>query len=302
MRVKITKSLTVFIYSLIALFFVSCRTLHVEDDAILYQGNDVMPDGRQLTYNIYENLDEKPLTENERYIFVRLYYPEYDNPVSIENLLKACIKAADVYDLNICHSSIGFDLNDNFYGLTTGGKHNLKFESCTNPQTNSYMKKCNKYRSTQITYAIKVSVAEYEKAKTMVEEFYKNPRTRYDIFKNLVAGFYGLERHNVKTDEEAAFATKPHKHSEVSFKENKYDFVCSTFIAYVLANSVDSIHDFFVEKQINVDYVFPSDLAFIPGMKKLFSSVWIDYDVAARYYSKQYLSFEPYYKEYIVSE
>ena len=56
------------------------------------------------------------------------------------------------------------------------------------------MKKCNKFKSIQITYAIKVTDEEYARAKKIVSEFLENPKTRYSVIQNFAIAGYGIKR------------------------------------------------------------------------------------------------------------
>lgn len=63
-------------------------------------------------------------------------------------------------------------------------------------------------------------------------------------------------------------------------------FVCSTFVAWVLYNSVDSIHQWFDDHKIDYEYITPSDLSQIEGVEFLFSSTWTEFDEAAEEFAK----------------
>ena len=224
------------------------------------------------------------INEDNHYIFIRLYYPNYTNPFCIENTLKKLINMIDVNSTSFSHSAIGFDLNDNFFGLTTAKPRDLKIEQCTNIQSNLYMYKCNPKTSIQTTYAIKVSKEEYEKAKELVEFLYSEG-TEYKVGLNFPIAMFEVKR--------KFFTSKKNKKLEKLGKNRKdtnfdysTEFVCSSFVAYVLMNSVDSIKDFFNTNKLNYNYIMPSDLIFFPGVQKLFSSSWQSYTNAALAYVK----------------
>lgn len=71
-----------------------------------------------------ENKDvEKKLAlpkENYKYIFIRLYDPVYTANLPAE-LLKKGQYITNTTKIPAAHAAIGFDLSDNFYGLTIGG-------------------------------------------------------------------------------------------------------------------------------------------------------------------------------------
>lgn len=281
-------------------FFFNCHSTNLETDVATEIPPGVVLDEDDNFFKIYFSSEFQESLENEKYVFIRLYKPYYDNPFCPENILNGCIKVVDVSDEFTSHSAIGFTLNDNFYGLTSTDKNkNLTIESCTNPNNNKYMEKCNIKKSVQITYALKVTDEEYYNLREMVEEYYYNPNTKYDIGQNFKIALHGLNRKFLLSEDKKVFAGSPDISFEETFAEEQTDFVCSTFIAHVLANSVQSVHDYFIENQIDSNLVMPSDLAYIPGMIKLFKSTWIDYDIAARTISKTYTAFVPYFSETI---
>lgn len=224
-------------------------------------------------------------TEEENYIFIRLYYPYYNNPVSIVNILKNLIIWIDVNQIKYSHVAIGFDLNDNFIGLTTPGKQDLKYEHCTNISTNKYMSKCNPQKSQQATYAIKVSKEEYERAKQLTE-FFMYEKTIYNVAQNVPVGFFELKRKFFTEQEKQQLQDINSQKDKKNKDEVPLEFVCSNFVAYILINSVDSIKVFFEENNLDYKYIIPSDIPYFPGVTKLFSSSWDNYTKAALTYVK----------------
>lgn len=286
-----------------ALFSINCRSALVERTVDEETASVLGLDNQDSVYQVFLSDEMEKELSDGNWIFIRLYQPYYDNPFCVENFLSNCIKFVDVNPEYSSHSAIAFSLDDNFYGLTSSNdKHNLYLESCTNAGTNEYMKKCNIYKSIETTYALKVTEEEYNKAKKIVEKFYDDTRTHYNINQNVKIAWFAVGRKFFSNEEKKKFAGRPYETSDDTFVEEKYDFVCSSFIAYVLANSVESVHDFFVEKKIDSNYVMPSDLAYIPGVVKLFRTTWIDYNIGARNVAQTYSCFAPYYHNYIVSE
>ena len=157
---------------------------------------------------------------------------------------------------------------------------------------------CDKYKSLQMTLAIKVSAQEYEATKEFLERDYAEAKVKYSIPKNLPLGFWGVKRKKQKTAQERNFGGIPSKKGYVDpADERKYKFVCSSYLAYVLANTVQSVRDFFIEKQIDYNYVIPTDLIFFPGAQKLFVSTWADYEIAADEFVKSQPLFAEYFSE-----
>ena len=77
-------------------------------------------------------------------------------------------------------------------------------------------------------------------------------------------------------------------------KMNK--FVCSTFISHVLFSSVDSIRNYMNENLIDPNYVMPTDIVTMPGMQKLFTSTWDEFNNSA----KNFTSENPKFSKYLV--
>lgn len=289
--------------SLFAFFSFSCRSTHFEDRNVVQLNGDPGVDSEDSVFALYQNIDFAETLEDQKYIFIRLYQPYYDNPFCIENILNNCIKSVDVAEESSSHSAIAFSLDDAFYGLTSSNSgHNLFIESCTAPGKNEYMKKCNLKKSVEITYALKVTDEEYLKVKEAVEKYYNDPATVYDVEQNVKIAWHSVRRKVFTPQNKKAFAAVPDKNPEETFKEDRHSFVCSTFIAYILANNVESVGEYFREKNIDSNYVVPSDLEYLPGIKKLFKTTWVDYNKGARSYTKVYSCLAPYYHEYIVSE
>lgn len=299
---RYNQKIIVLIMTVFALLMFSCQSTKLEEQNLLEQPASLKIDKEDNCFALYQYDENSYYDFSDKYIFFRLYQPYYDNPFCVENILNNCIKVIDVYPDAMTHSAIGFNLNDCFYGLTLAGERDLKLESCTETLSNPYMKKCNRYKSVQVTYAIKVSDEEYEAAKKLVAEYFENPKTKYSVGHNFLMAGYGVKRKLFMSESERLLAGRSHKRPDDTFADGRYDFVCSTFIAYVLANSVQSIRDFFIEKGIDSNYVFPSDLAYLPGVIKLFRSTWVDYNIAAKAYTEIYYTFSPYYSDYLVSE
>lgn len=291
----------IFLSTFLVAFFVSCASIRVESPELV-DVDTVITHSDDKVFAIYQYDNEEETQKEDKYIFIRLYNPVYNNPFCPESFLGGCIKSVDVYSEKATHSAIAFDLTDSFYGLTAVGKEDLKLESCTNILSNQYMKKCNVYKSIQTTYAIKVSKQEFEKVKKMVEDYFYSGKVKYNVFQNFCIGGYGIKRRLFYSKKAKKFAARPHKFPENTFKPGKTQFVCSTFIAYVLANSVENIKQFFIENKIDSDYVLPTDLMFLPGAIKLFTSTWVDYNIAAKTYTSCNLSFAPFYPEHLVYE
>ena len=86
------------------------------------------------------------------------------------------------------------------------------------------------------------------------------------------------------------------KEEEFREFEKMNKFVCSTFISHVLFSSVDSIRNYMNENLIDPNYVMPTDIVTMPGMQKLFTSTWDEFNNGA----KNFVSENPKFSKYLV--
>lgn len=244
-----------------------------------------------------KELKEKyPENTKFKYLFIRLYDPCYENPFYPANMLKGGIVLIEVNNAGkLSHSAINFSLDDSFYGLTAGGKLQLAQESCETRLTNKYMRNCIPEKSFQHTYALLVPEEDYIKTKNAVEAYAKSTKIKYKVSKNVkIASFSIIRKVNMKKDEQQLGSCKFPKPKESKKPEN--GFVCSTFIAYVLKENVQSVNEFFKNNKINYEYFLVSDIACIPGVIELFSSPWNYYDESVDAFIKENPEFAEYYK------
>lgn len=284
-----------------AMLVFNCRSTKVERAVDEETARELGLDTKDKIFTVYDVEEFENCESDDYWIFLRLYQPAYTNPLYIENFLNGCIRFTEVNEDFSSHSAINFSLDDNFYGLTSSNpEQNLNLESCTYPYGNAYMVKCDLYNSIETTYALKVREDEYKKAKELVEKYYQDERTRYSVKQNFKISRKAVKRKYFTAKKNRALGEKPAKTADNTFVDEQYDFVCSTFIAYVLANSVDEIHDFFVEKGIDSNYVVPSDIAYFPGVIKLFKTTWGDYNIGAKAAVKKYPCLAPFYREPVI--
>ena len=238
-----------------------------------------------------------------KYIFFRLYNPAYKNPLYIANILKGGIsitKTENVPDLS--HASMNFSLDDNYYGLSLGGEYQLAEEECAVPQNNKYMKNCDPERSEQITYALQVSEEEYEKTKEFVSKYVKSTDINYAASLNFKIALFSIKKKFFTPKDHQKFGTiiypEAASNKKVDLDQDEEilnNFVCSTFVGYVLYNNVESVSDFFDENNIKYEYLNVADIALIPGIIPLFYSNWDTYLDAAQAFVAEY----PEFKEYL---
>ena len=272
----------------------SCRSTKFVDER-----TQIMADGLEINasddaFKIYDSGFSKEDFKDGKFLFMRLYLPNYDNKASSVNMLKKLITFVDPNPEEASHSSIGFSLADDFYGLTLYSTRDLKRESCENPETNLYMKLCNPYTSTQTTMAIKVTDEEYEAAQKLLEKDFDEQKVKYWPTKNLTVGIDSLKRKNLSRSK-GRLGGRDLKKGYISPEKKEKHFVCSTYLAYVLQKCVKNVDKFFKERNIAYDTIGPTDLYYIPGFKILFCSTWVDYQLAAA----EFVQAEPLFSKYL---
>ena len=258
------------------IYFAGCKTAPKVDEF----GNP-LPE-----YKIESELNfQEDIPEPSKYIFIRLYDLHYNNPLNPANFLRFCVKSTEVSDTIASHASIGFSLNDEFYGLTSGGDHQLAIESCTDTKSNKFMKKCNPKKSKQFTYALKVTEKEYNAVKVFVEGYANSTEIKYDVWKNFDMASFATKRKFFTDEEEQKFGNVKYPYLKDN-KKTKIDnwethFVCSTFVAYTLVVNIMPIRYWFLDNKIDYRYVNVTDLIQIPGVVKLFESPFYAYNEGA---------------------
>lgn len=274
---------------LLVLLSYSCRTTHTVQ---------IFDDYKE---NVTIAAPDLAADEDETYIFFRLYNPCYSSPLNVTNLLKFGISTTNVSEIFVSHAAIGFDLNDNFYSVTLGGKQQLKLEVCTDLSNNPYMKKCDPVSSEQWVYAMKVPRYEYDATAAMVQYFLDNITVKYSVMQNFPYTAYNIKRKFFTSKKYQEFGSEKltkksyNIYKDLNPKKHPNKFVCSTFMAYVLMHNVGTIRELFIEKKINYRYVVPGDFTAFPGVIKLFYSSWDDYLVAAKKFVDENPDFAPYF-------
>lgn len=252
------------------------------------------------SYNLYEYPFESE-TLKDRFIFIRLYNPQYKNELSPSAWLQKGCEIIETNEIYASHSAIGFSLDDEFYGLTAYGEKKFKLEQCTDTSTNPYMNSCDPNKSMQTTFVIKVSKKEFEEARELTEKFLNNDISNYDVLQNFKIARKGLSKKFLipKRIQKQINYSEDFKAIEVITAENasikedkKNSFVCSSLITYILINSVKEVRNFVLYNYLDYKYFTPTDLANFPGMKMLFTSSWADYNVAANKYLEKYPDFK----------
>lgn len=288
-KIKKLLILNIFLISSLLLYFTSCKTIPKVDE----NGNPIH------LYKIESELNFAPVPEPSKYIFIRLYDLSYNNPLNPANFLRFCVETTEISDTIASHAAIGFSLKDEFYGLTSGGEHQLAIESCTDTKSNKFMKKCDPENSIQYTYALKVTEKEYEAVKRFVEDYANSTEVKYDVWQNFSMASFSTKRKFFTDEDKQQFGTVdyPDKEENPKTKIDNWEthFVCSTFVAYTLVVNILSIRDWFEENEIDYRFVNVTDLIKIPGVVHLFSSTFEEYNNGAQAFAEA----NPQFLEYL---
>ena len=251
------------------------------------------------TSKLINSFFEMPESE-DAYIFFRFYDPVYKNPLYIANLLKTGIEITEVNDFSASHVAFSFSLDDCFLGLTSFTTPNLDYEICSDNFYNPYITQCDKKKSKAYIYALKVTKEERDAAVKIIQD---NRNVTYDTMMNFIMADRSIKRIFVRKEEDKKldiYGRTEQNTDEINDRENMIEnkkFVCSTFSAYILYNSVQSCHDFFYDNTIDYHYLGVTDISVLPGMQKLFECTWEDYEKSAENFVNEHKEFKPFLTE-----
>ena len=271
-----------------SLCFVSCNS------AKFFTEPEFIPEPGEYVNPNYDEEQNFSFDEDKTFIFLRFLTVNYKRRFSKENLLRYLQNFTEIEKFPLNHASINFDLNDEFYGVTIYGDKDLKKESCMHSELHPYLGKCWAEKCIEKTYALEVSKEEYEAAKKMVEEYYDEGQIHFDFKQDFLNIPFCTKRKFFMDPEHRTVEDIDWPVSEPFEGDKPHKFVCSSFIAYVLYTNVKSIHDYFDKFGINYNYIYISDLPYLPGMTKLFESKWKDYDDALDEFIMEHPEYVPY--------
>ncbi len=245
-----------------------------------------------------------------KFIFVRLYSVTYKPESAILSPLKGAIdlatkRASDNHSYH--HAAISDNLKDDFYGLTSGGDGSqVKIEKCDHAPDgfNRYMSSIDGDKSTYAIYALPVTATEYKKASGAMKASLSDGRLKYDVLSMLpllgkqISGNNTITKNNeLDTDYfgNTNIWQKVHIENEAADIFKKHSFVCSTFVAYIIAQCSKRFNEYFNKKHIDTATFAPSDISHIPTIKEIFSGTCNNYNRDAKTFVQQV----PLFKEYL---
>ena len=263
------RKFSILIFTLLFFSVTGCRSTRVAHN------RNTADSLKEDLFVFYDDGNSPKINDTDSYVFFRLYNPKYIKP-SVGAVLQSCLNSVDTNEFTGSHISIGFDLSDNFYGLTLWARPNFKIEQCTNLSTNEYMVTCDERYSLQTTFAMKVTQSEYNNLKTFVEKLSERDCLKYDSGKNFEIAFdtvYRLSSKGNRSGRTYRQRIKRIKNNKGEFNfDRKYKFVCSTALGFILDKTVANVHDYFIENDIDYNFLLPTDFAKMDGMQVLFTS------------------------------
>ena len=273
----------------ILLLFISCATTK----KVVYNiPSTLNEEGYVLSYPEFYNEDtERIFSNQDSYIFLRLYNPKY-TVISSGAVLQAGLNTVDRNPFKGTHIAIGFDLTDNFYGLTLYADPNFKIEKCSDISTNEYMMTCDPKTSLQTTFAVKVTSEERQAIKMMVKEYLQQANLLYDVSRNFPIAADTIHRKvsiTHKTQRTYKRALREQKMRDTfRVQSNPSKFVCSTVVGHILDTSVPKIHEYFIQNNLDFNFMTPSDMTQIPDSQPLFTSTWNEYIPTSLRFGKEH--------------
>lgn len=204
----------------------------------------------------------------QRYIFIRFYKTRYlnkANPINTIQLVgnKFIDKSKDgnVYT----HVNMNYTLNDNFIGLDFKGAK----------QPNAVYKETIAVEDGRISgdsyfsvYALPVQEIEYNLIRKELDKLQKSSKIKYDRRTLGLVSWLMLKRRG-----------NLNKLISFSFLDNKAKkLFCSSFVMYVLYNTVSTIKQWMDKNKLSVYDFSPNTVTLIPGLKMLFNGKFKYYE------------------------
>lgn len=253
--------------------------------------------------------NKSPKEEKNKYIFVRLYNPKYNDFGIGKSFLQfgQTVTADKNWKVLSAHAAIALNLKDKFYGLSIfNGDAHLKPESCKG-YSKGYIsaKEFDLEKSEYTVVGFKCTDEEYNIAKREITNAYYGKTVKFDpVFAGLNMTLYSICRKikqtfsksdKNKSKEDLGDLSK----SDMTVSKEEIDTIkkiCSTFVASVLFTSIKSLKKHFEKKENKKagKYVSPSDIANFPGAKILFSGKFNTYGKDAEKFVAEHPEFKIY--------
>ncbi len=236
-----------------------------------------------------------------RYIFVRLHHINYNRGSRFLYVWRSMASSiGEGIDGNIyTHSSMNCTLTDDFVGITTKGKNQVKLEQFSNPDDNPYFRRINMDKTSCTVIAIPVSQSDWENCRRLLDyslaptedlKFSKPislaiPK-KTKVTKKKIHG-YGFRN----PDQYAAVVLDPDL--SVYFKD-EHKYACSTFIMKILSTGTGIYSTFLMEENLSPQDFAPVDLMLLKDAQVIFMCRASCFDKAAAEFARRNPSFKEY--------
>lgn len=286
------KNIFCILTAFLILFLVSCESIPTEADSPWPMKQiEVVED-----FVEYKEVIEKPFApevfEEKEFIFLRLLTNEYKHEGVIGWAWKGMVKTQGTASDGICytHAELNTDLNDSFIGMTGFGDNAAKVESIMDISNHPYLYKMDPYKAIFSVFAIPVSKVDRENVRKLLE---------YSVSGEKIFCFYCPDailmpgRHTSNKNKVKKYGPFPEIEDEQplvlpmgNYFED-YKFLCSGFVAHVLKKGIKRIRNFMNVYDMDTHGFTVSDLVdHIPGIQKLYSATYINYEAATRNFVK----------------
>ena len=284
---------------LIVLFFSSCTTARyatTEKAEIVFFEN----------FKSENDFFDFETIQSNKFIFLRLldvyYRQEYANQEILNKAISVLGPAKNgiVYD----HASISHKISDDFVGVSSNYfKNAAQIESIQHSSQNNFLERNDREKSTCTLIAIPCSFVEYENCKTLLDYALSGEKNIfYDTLS--ITGIPLINKTNKQKLEDFEYSDfssfkgetqtiiRPIKNPEIVFES--YNYICSSFCAFVLYNSLQSFRNICEQTKVNIKGITPSELLCLPNSKILFSCPYDEYEKSLKTFLQQHPQFEEY--------
>jgi hypothetical protein len=246
-----------------------------------YKVNDNAPPlkERKIDEKDKETSSEKLVLADGNFVFIRNVISHYD-PKQIRAITKQLIHRFDVRAKDkkyYTHSTISNYLNDGFYGMIndTDSPILVEYIDSKGRITN---KDVSVKESEYSIWALPCTPEERVKIDKLVHLMYNNKKLKYSFFKFFQLGIKSIGMRLTRSSE------------DVTLKDLRTKFVCSSFIAYLFNSSIERFKD----KQSYL--VSPNSLTIQYPMVKLYEGIYKNYT----HDTNTFINKNPQYEKYLL--
>ena len=250
----------------------------------------------ELNNSQYSLEDKNKKELKTEYCFIRLYSTRYKG-LCFSDLLRIgneLLTEASKSGKRYTHAAMNYKLNDNFVGLNIDDNPNdVKVENLRTTATIDAGDPKDRKNSTFDVFYLRLTESEYKLLKVNLNKIKTDNKFKYDI-KKLISVAFRTSRQKLKK------AVLGHESDDsnddiVDLTKSKKALVCSSFVAYVLQQTSDSIKDWMEKYKKTVHDFSPNALTYLPGCKHMYGGYWPEYGKK----TKEYVEKHPEFKKYL---